>query len=152
MALYADRVQAAAETYMGLVEVGVGLIPGTMLGVLFLRVVIDSVAKIIKFGSADDYEGIIVGFLVVLAVAFNELRQARRGSGKQFFPGALGAMAIGILSLLSGVLTTIMVGKQAGVTVFAVLIALGLITLLRRRFSPRRIASTARLTCSDVVG
>ncbi len=122
---------------------GVGLISGTMLGVLFLRVVIDSVAKIIKFGSADDYEGIIVGFLVVLAVAFNELRQARRGSGKQFFPGALGAMAIGILSLLSGVLTTIMVGKQAGVTVFAVLIALGLITLLRRRFSPRRIASPA---------
>jgi 3-hydroxyacyl-CoA dehydrogenase len=28
MALHADRVQAAAETYMGLVEVGVGLIPG----------------------------------------------------------------------------------------------------------------------------
>ena len=28
MTLHADRVQAAAETYMGLVEVGVGLIPG----------------------------------------------------------------------------------------------------------------------------
>ena len=28
LALHADRVQAAAETYMGLVEVGVGLIPG----------------------------------------------------------------------------------------------------------------------------
>lgn len=28
MALHADRVQAAAETYMGLVEVGVGVIPG----------------------------------------------------------------------------------------------------------------------------
>jgi 3-hydroxyacyl-CoA dehydrogenase len=28
MALHADRVQAAAESYMGLVEVGVGLIPG----------------------------------------------------------------------------------------------------------------------------
>lgn len=28
IALHADRVQAAAETYMGLVEVGVGLIPG----------------------------------------------------------------------------------------------------------------------------
>ena len=27
IALHADRVQAAAETYMGLVEVGVGLIP-----------------------------------------------------------------------------------------------------------------------------
>ena len=32
----------------------------------------------------------IVGLLVVLAVAFNELRQAGRGAGKQFFPGALG--------------------------------------------------------------
>ncbi|MGC4085224.1 MAG: hypothetical protein QM736_24665 [Vicinamibacterales bacterium] len=28
LVLHADRVQAAAETYMGLVEVGVGLIPG----------------------------------------------------------------------------------------------------------------------------
>ena len=28
MALHADRIQAAAETYMGLVEVGVGVIPG----------------------------------------------------------------------------------------------------------------------------
>ncbi len=64
---------------------GVGLIPGTMLGVLFLRVVIDAVAKIVKVG-ADDYQGMIVGFLVVLAVAFNELRQAGRGTGKQFFP------------------------------------------------------------------
>ena len=27
MALHGDRVQAAAETYMGLVEVGVGLMP-----------------------------------------------------------------------------------------------------------------------------
>lgn len=120
---------------------GVGLISGTMLGVLFLRVVIDSVAKIIKFGSADDYEGIIVGFLVVLAVAFNELRQARGGAVKQFFPGALGAMAIGILSLLSGVLMTIMVGKKVGVTVFVVLIALGLITWIGRRISARPIAN-----------
>ena len=83
---------------------GVGLIPGTMLGVLFLRVVIDAVAKIVKVG-ADDYEGMIVGLLVVLAVAFNELRQARRGGGKQFFPGLLGATAIGILAILAGVLS-----------------------------------------------
>ena len=53
---------------------GIGTIPGVMLGVLFLRVVIDSVAKLVGSG-ADDYEGIIVGFLVVLAVTFNELRQ-----------------------------------------------------------------------------
>ena len=83
-----------------------------MLGVLFLRMGIDSVAKIVKVG-ADDYEGIIVGFLVVLAVAFNELRQAR-GRGKQFFAGALGAAAIGILSLLAGTLSAIMIGRKAG--------------------------------------
>ncbi len=112
---------------------GVGLISGTMLGVLFLRVVIDSVAKIIKFGSADDYEGIIVGFLVVLAVAFNELRQARSGSGKQFFPGALGVVAIGVLALLSGTLITITIGKQAGVVVFGVLIVLGAASRFRQR-------------------
>ncbi|MEX2114654.1 MAG: ABC transporter permease [Pirellulales bacterium] len=112
---------------------GVGLIPGTMLGVLFLRVVIDAVAKIVKVG-ADDYQGMIVGFLVVLAVAFNELRQAGRGAGKQFFPGALGVMAIGILALLAGTIATIMVGRNAGgVVSMTTLLGLGLIALVQRR-------------------
>jgi hypothetical protein len=112
---------------------GVGLIPGTMLGVLFLRVVIDAVAKIVKVG-ADDYQGMIVGFLVVLAVAFNELRQAGRGTGKQFFPGALGVMASGILALLAGTIATIMAGRNAGGVVSVVtLLALGLIALWQRR-------------------
>jgi hypothetical protein len=94
----------------------------------------------VKVG-ADDYEGIIVGFLVVLAVAFNELRQARRGAGKQFFPGILGATAIGILSLLAGVLITIMVGKHAGLAVFLMsLLGLGLIGLVERRAAARRTA------------
>ena len=39
---------------------GVGTIPGTVLGVLFLRAVIDGVAKIIK-SNAEVYEGLIVG-------------------------------------------------------------------------------------------
>ncbi len=117
---------------------GVGLIPGTMLGVLFLRMVIDSVAKIVKVG-ADDYEGIIVGFLVVLAVAFNELRQASRASGKQFFTGALGTAAIGILSLFAGTLTTIMVGKQAGAIVFGIsLLGLAFIGLVERQAARKR--------------
>ena len=67
---------------------GVGLVSGTVLGVLFLRVVIDSVAKVVKFVSADDYEGIIVGFLVVLAVAFNELRQAQPARSNSFRAGS----------------------------------------------------------------
>ncbi|MBI3839386.1 MAG: ABC transporter permease [Planctomycetia bacterium] len=119
---------------------GVGLVSGTMLGVLFLRVVIDSVAKMVKVG-ADDYEGIIVGFLVVLAVAFNELRQARRGGGKQFFPGRLGATVIGILSLLTGALATIIVGKNAGFALFLIsLVGLGLIGFAERRAAARRTA------------
>jgi ribose/xylose/arabinose/galactoside ABC-type transport system permease subunit len=117
---------------------GVGLIPGTMLGVLFLRVVIDAVAKLVKVG-ADDYEGIIVGFLVVLAVAFNELRQSRRGSGKKFFPGALGLIAIAILSGLAGVLATLTVGKNAGAaTLAASLVGLSLIAGLQRRAAARQ--------------
>lgn len=57
---------------------GIGTVPGTVLGVLFLRVVIDAVAKIIKVGS-DLYEGMIVGLLVVLAVALNQLQQNQGG-------------------------------------------------------------------------
>ena len=113
---------------------GVGLIPGTMLGVLFLRCVIDAVAKIVKVG-ADDYEGIIVGFLVVLAVAFNELRQAG-GRSKQFFPGLLGVAAICVLAMLTGTITTIMGGRGWGAAVF-VLMLLGLGTV---RFAEQRAA------------
>ncbi|HEX3727642.1 MAG TPA: ABC transporter permease [Pirellulales bacterium] len=119
---------------------GVGLISGTMLGVLFLRVVIDSVAKMVKVG-ADEYEGIIVGLLVVLAVAFNELRQAKGGSGKQFFAGALGALAILILAILAALLTTLMVGAKPGAAVFvAALVALGLVRWIERRVTTARAA------------
>src|SRR5204863_6688681 len=52
---------------------GIGTIPGTVLGCLFLRTVIDGIAKIIKTG-ADVYEGLIVGIVVVIAVAFIQLR------------------------------------------------------------------------------
>jgi len=105
---------------------GVGLISGTMLGVLFLRVVIDAVAKMVKVG-ADDYEGIIVGLLVVLAVAFNELRVAGRG-GKRFFAGPLGICAIAILSSLIGTVVLLMFGRNAGSA--ALLISLVGLTLI----------------------
>ena len=88
---------------------GVGTIPGTVLGTLFLRTVIDGVAKMIKTG-ADVYEGLIVGSVVVVAVAFNQMRDAGR-HGKQFFPGALGFVTIFNLSLLSGALT-LLLGQQ----------------------------------------
>jgi len=116
---------------------GVGSIPGTMLGVLFLRVVIDAVAKIVK-GDADVWEGIIVGILVVLAVAFNELRQARGAERKQFFPGALGVVTILILALLAGGVTTLMADKNAGEIVLgAALVLLGLARALEARRTRR---------------
>lgn len=79
---------------------GVGTIPGTVLGVLFLRIVIDGVAKIIKSG-ADVYEGLIVGMVVVLAVAFAQLRGVARG-GKRFFSGPLGVVSAVNLALIAG--------------------------------------------------
>ncbi|MEQ1906603.1 MAG: ABC transporter permease [Pirellulaceae bacterium] len=78
---------------------GVGRVSGVMLGAVFLHVVIDSVAKLIKSGS-DDFQGMIVGFLVVLAVAFNQLTDSKEGWRKQFFPGAMGVVAIFTIGLL----------------------------------------------------
>ncbi|MGN6544813.1 MAG: ABC transporter permease [Aureliella sp.] len=77
---------------------GVGTIPGTILGCLFLRTVIDSVNKIVGTG-ADVYEGMIVGIVVVLAVTFSQ-----RGLQVQriFFGNALGRTAIVVLGLLAG--------------------------------------------------
>jgi len=54
---------------------GKGTVLGTVLGVLFLRTVLDAVAKIFHVG-ADLYEGMIVGIVVVLAVAVNLLRRS----------------------------------------------------------------------------
>lgn len=82
---------------------GVGSTAGIMLGALFLKVVIDSVAK--SFQSRPDLvEGLVVGILVVLAVAFNELRGSR-GLKKHFFPGALGGLNVLILTVLAGLVT-----------------------------------------------
>jgi ribose/xylose/arabinose/galactoside ABC-type transport system permease subunit len=84
---------------------GVGTIPGTVLGVLFLRVVIDGVAKIIK-RSADIYEGLIVGIVVVVAVAFTQMRLTGR-RGQRFLGGPLGIVTLVNLAVLAGLLVTI---------------------------------------------
>lgn len=78
---------------------GVGTIPGTILGCLFLRTVIDAVKKIVGTG-ADVYEGMIVGIVVVLAVTFSQ-----RGSRahRYFFANSLGRSAIPVLGLLAGI-------------------------------------------------
>ena len=83
---------------------GVGTVTGTILGALFLRIVIDAVAKLIKAG-ADVYEGMIVGVVVVLAVTLTQLRQLVQ-SGREFFPGLRGTMAIPTLAIIAGLLAT----------------------------------------------
>lgn len=90
---------------------GIGTVSGTFLGALFLRCVIDGVAKIIKTG-ADVYEGQIVGVVVVIAVAFSQLRQVTRRGGKAF-PGVLGGVAVFTLSLLATVLAMLMTEQVA---------------------------------------
>lgn len=118
---------------------GVGSIPGIMLGVLFLRVVIYSVSKIIK-GSPGEYEGLIVGILIVLAVAFNELRGQIGGTRKAFFAGWLGTATIGVLAILVGILSQILIvgnfhssaaGLWAAITTLVILAAFKLVE--RRR-------------------
>ena len=88
---------------------GIGTVPGVILGALFLRVVIDCVEKSFKT-RPDLFEGLVVGVLVVLAVAFNELRGA--GLRKRFFPGKLGIINIVNLSLLGGVIAAVTTTKN----------------------------------------
>lgn len=103
---------------------GVGTILGTVLGSLFLRVVMDGIAKIIDTG-ADVYEGSIVGVLVVLAVAFNQLREAS-DVRPRFLAGPLGAIAGATVLALLGTLTGFLFGRTIGVyVVCAVLVAVG---------------------------
>ena len=85
---------------------GIGTIPGTLLGSLFLRVVIDGVAKIIKTG-ADVYEGLIVGVLVVFAVTFTGT-SAKVGSRRKLFDGSLGWVTIANLTLLAGAMMALL--------------------------------------------
>jgi ribose transport system permease protein len=73
--------------------------------------VTDSVSKIIK-GSANLYEGIVVGIVVVVAVAFSQV--GRPGQRKQFFPGMLGFVAAVVLALLAAALAAAFGGRWAG--------------------------------------
>jgi len=92
---------------------GVGTVPGTVLGTIFLRVVIDAVSKIIKTG-ADVYEGLIVGIVVVIAVTFAQLGQLASG-GRRLLPGPLGLAAIPVLAILAGAVVAMMATWQAGI-------------------------------------
>jgi ribose/xylose/arabinose/galactoside ABC-type transport system permease subunit len=88
---------------------GIGTVPGTILGALFLRVVIDSVSKIIKTG-AHIYEGFIVGVLVVFAVTFTRGSDSAR-QRESLFKGWLGLVTILNLTLLSGTMMALVGSK-----------------------------------------
>jgi ribose/xylose/arabinose/galactoside ABC-type transport system permease subunit len=91
---------------------GVGTVPGTLLGALFLRTVIDGVSKIIKAG-ADVYEGLIVGVVVVFAVVFT---RGSEGTQRQrsLFAGPLGLVTIFNLTLLAGLLMALIGSRLLG--------------------------------------
>lgn len=116
---------------------GVGTLTGVALGALFLRVVIDAVNKTVT-SKPDEYQGLIVGLLVVLAVTLNEFR-SQRGVTRRFLPGGLGIVTWLNLTLLSGVLATVIVSSHklatGMVTAAIVGILLGLLALLERRSS-----------------
>jgi ribose/xylose/arabinose/galactoside ABC-type transport system permease subunit len=105
---------------------GVGTVPGTVLGTVFLRVVIDAVSKVIKTG-ADVYEGLIVGVVVVIAVTFGQLGQ--RSGARRLLAGPLGIAAIPVLALLCGGTVAMTSGAMAGLA--AGTVAVGLLAGLR---------------------
>lgn len=103
---------------------GVGTASGTLLGTIFLRLVVDGVAKLIK-SNADVYEGLVVGFVVVLAVTFSQLRQ-RGASTMRLFAGVQGYFAVISLSLLLAFLTlfikhNVILAASLGVVVLVLL-------------------------------
>jgi ribose/xylose/arabinose/galactoside ABC-type transport system permease subunit len=106
---------------------GVGTVPGTVLGAVFLRVVIDAVSKIIKTG-ADVYEGLIVGVVVVVAVTCSQVGPIARG-GRRLLPGTLGLCAIPTLAILCGGIAAMTAGGRAGIA--AGLAALFLLAAVR---------------------
>lgn len=107
---------------------GVGTASGAALGALFLRVVIDGIAKIIKTG-ADVYEGLVVGLVVVVAVAVSHFRQ-ETGTSNLIFTGALGAFGLVALTLLIGTIAVVITGSSSGFISGAIVLALVVVVKL----------------------
>lgn len=120
---------------------GMGTVGGVVLGTLFLRSVIDSVAKLFK-SQPDLFEGLVVGMLVVFAVAFNELRGA--GTKKAFFPGALGWLNVVIVSGLLGIITAVTTSEdklRSGLMVGGVALAMLTVKAVMERVQAQRLAA-----------
>jgi ribose/xylose/arabinose/galactoside ABC-type transport system permease subunit len=82
---------------------GIGTMPGTVLGCLFISTVIDSIGKVLGGSgiSSKTYEGLVVGIVVVLAVTFSQ----KSAAAKRYFADPIGWAAIPFLSLLVGCIT-----------------------------------------------
>lgn len=118
---------------------GVGTVPGTVLGTVFLRVVIDAVSKIIKTG-ADVYEGLIVGVVVVIAVTLAQAGQFAKG-GRGLLPGRLGFCVIPTLGLLCGAIVAMTAGGRMGVASgVGAVILLSMLRFWESRWESRRSA------------
>ncbi len=74
--LYADRVQAHAELYMGLVEVGVGLIPA---GGGTTELLFRFATELAPYAEADPFEGVKRAFqLIAMATTSTSALEARK--------------------------------------------------------------------------
>jgi ribose/xylose/arabinose/galactoside ABC-type transport system permease subunit len=123
---------------------GVGTVSGTLLGALFLRVVIDAVSKLIK-ASADVYEGMIVGIIVALAVTLTQVGRTA-AAGRGLFAGARGLAAIPTIAVFAGLLATMgaanvealasRTGAFGAIVGGAVLVALAAVRRLESRRAP----------------
>ncbi|HEY1785715.1 MAG TPA: hypothetical protein VGG30_09215, partial [Pirellulales bacterium] len=119
---------------------GAGTIWGTVLGVLFLQVVIYGVGTVIKQES-DMYQGLVVGLVLVCTSAFSQFREAA-GAGKRLFPGPLGSIAILGLALLAGTLTALFTNKPAAIaTTVVTLIVLAIVKIWESRQGVRKISN-----------
>jgi ribose/xylose/arabinose/galactoside ABC-type transport system permease subunit len=111
---------------------GAGTICGTVLGVLFLEVIIDGVGTVIKQESAT-YQGLVVGLVLICTSAFSQFRESS-GSGKRLFPGPLGASAILALAVLCGTLMSLVASKGAAIsTALATLAVLASVKIWEER-------------------
>ncbi|MFM7034927.1 MAG: ABC transporter permease [Planctomycetia bacterium] len=117
---------------------GLGTVPGTVLGTVFLRVVIDGVSKVIKT-DAETYEGLIVGVVVVLAVTFSQAGQVAKG-GRRLLPGGVGLCVIPALSIMCGSVVAMTASPRTGIAV-GIATLIGLAAL---RFREGRQATASR--------
>ncbi len=75
----AYELQAVAATVVGGCSLngGVGTIPGVVLGVVLLQVTLNGIFLVVQ-GNSTQWQGLVVGAVVVLAVAASNARQARQ--------------------------------------------------------------------------